>query len=357
MSRVLFVVKGLDIGGVERIVVDLAIGVRRRGWVAEVAVMNGNRMQLASLLQRYDVPCRVIGGSDRPGVAVVRRLASVVRSEEWSVVHAHGPLPTVLTRLVSGGRAVVSTSHTPFSSLHPVSRLAWRATAHRDASILAVSSAVAVSLPASSRARAEVVPHGLDAIHVESVRVSARRGPGSSVRVITVASHREAKNYPNLLQALALARRAGAQLELLSVGDGPRLARHRALAAELGVADAVQFVPPRIGVLADIAAADFLVVASDYEGQPMVVGEALAVGCPVVATAVGRVPELVGPDVGRIVPPQRPDLLAEALIEVTADAGLRARMSEAARGRTALWTLDDVIDAHVRLYAALGGRS
>ena len=91
--------------------------------------------------------------------------------------------------------------------------------------------------------------------------------------------------------------------DCVSVGEGPNLADHVALVAELGLADVVTFTPATDDVLSLIAEADILAVASDYEGQPIVVAEALALGLPVVATAVGRVPEMVNTTVGRVVPP------------------------------------------------------
>jgi 8-oxo-dGTP pyrophosphatase MutT (NUDIX family) len=77
-------------------------------------------------------------------------------------------------------------------------------------------------------------------------------------------------------------------------------------------------------VLPLIAGSDLLVVSSDDEGQPLVVGEALALGVPVVATAVGRVPELVGRDVGRVVTPGDPVALGEASAELALDEPLMA---------------------------------
>ena len=141
------------------------------------------------------------------------------------------------------------------------------------------------------------MPHGVDTVAAERARAHRAEAAGPPVRAITVARHRGVKNYPNLLRAVQAARAAGAPLELVAVGEGPDLEHHRALAAELGLGDVVHFVAPRLDVLTLIAASDFLVVASDHEGQPLVVEEALSVGCPVVSTAVGRVPELVGPEV------------------------------------------------------------
>ena len=159
------------------------------------------------------------------------------------------------------------------------------------------------------------------------------------MRVVAVASHRDAKNYPNLLRGVRAALDAGAPIQLVTIGDGPNLDAHVALAAELGIDHAVTFAPSTDDVLAAIAGADILAVASDYEGQPIVVAEALALGVPVVATAVGRVPEMVNSDVGRVVAPRDPAALGGALAELAASAELRATMGASARRQLNAWTL------------------
>ena len=113
----------------------------------------------------------------------------------------------------------------------------------------------------------------------------------------------------------------------------------------------VSFEPTTDDVLVEIARADILAVASDYEGQPIVVAEALALGLPVVATAVGRVPEMVTTTVGRVVPPRDPDALGAALAELAMSPGLLAEMSANARRELHAWTLDDVVAAHLSLYS------
>ena len=81
-----------------------------------------------------------------------------------------------------------------------------------------------------------------------------------------------------------------------------------------------------------MSAFDLFALSSEHEGLPVAVMEALAVGLPVVATAVGGLPEAVDDGVeGRLVPPLRPDLLADAIIAVVADPALRAQMSAARR--------------------------
>ena len=355
---VLLVTKGLDIGGIERIVVDLALGLDAVGAQVEVAVINEHRDGLMAPLRNAGIVVHGLGGSDRIGWPAARRLADLVADDRFDVIHLHGPLPSLVARLVPGRRPLVTTSHTPWRTLHRLVRLAWWATAHRDAARVAVSAAVAESLPRSAASTSQVIPHGCDPARIAEARgtVPGRHPEGGGViTAVAMASHRDVKNYPNLLQAVAEARRLGAPVRLVAVGEGPDLERHRTLAADLGLAEHVVFEAPAADGLSRIASADLLVVASDFEGAPLVVLEALALGRPVVATAVGRVPELVSPDVGRVVPPGNPGALGAALSEVALDTDLRAAMGAAATARPLTWTLDDVISAHLALYSEVAG--
>jgi glycosyltransferase involved in cell wall biosynthesis len=354
--RILLVTKGLDLGGIERVVVDLAAGLAARGVPIEVALVNSTRDRMARALVDAGVTVHRLDGSDLIGARAANCLIGLIRSGRYDIVHVHGPLPAVVARLGAIGLhpQVVTTSHTPWSSLRTATRAAWRVTARLDAAAVAVSSAVAASIPRSTRTRTCVIPHGIDSARIEAARAAARDSadPSGPVSVVTVASHRDAKNYPNLLRAVRRAMDDGADLRLVTIGDGPALGAHVELARTLGLEDDVVFAPATEDVLHLVAAADLLAVASDYEGQPIVVAEALALGVPVVATAVGRVPEMVDASVGRIVPPRDPVALAGALVELANDPEMRTRLGDNARTRS-VRTLDDVIDAHVALYSRL----
>jgi glycosyltransferase involved in cell wall biosynthesis len=358
--RVLLVTKGLDLGGIERVVTDLAIELRVAGVDVEVALVNSARDRLAATVERAGVPIHRLDGTDLIGFGAACRLARLVRSGRHDIVHVHGPLPSVVARIAALPTTrrprVVTTSHTPWPSLRLLTRLAWSATARADSAVVAVSAEVAASLPAASRRRAIVIPHGIDPDRIARALCAAAVGTRDSsvpTNVISVASHRDAKNYPNLLHGVKIATEQGADLRLHTIGDGPNLETHRQLAVSLGLGDIVTFAPTTDDVLTEIARADVLAVASDYEGQPIVVAEALALGVPVVATAVGRVPEMVNATTGRIVSPGDPDALGAALVELATSPELRAEMSANARRHHGSWTLDDVVAAHLAVYLAV----
>jgi glycosyltransferase involved in cell wall biosynthesis len=151
------------------------------------------------------------------------------------------------------------------------------------------------------------------------------------------------KALPVLLDALAVV----ADAELIVVGDGEEreLLEHRV--RDLGLEGRVRFVGsrPRDDVLRYLAGARAAVLSSAWENLPHAAVEALAVGTPVVSTAVGGVPEVVHDDVnGLLVPPNDPAALAEAIRRVLDDDALRDRLaagaqpSVAAIGREPIYT-------------------
>ena len=352
-GSVLLVVKGLDLGGIERVVSDLAIGLHRRGVCVAVALVNPRRAQFVPSLTEAGVAVHQLGGTDTVGLKGLLALRRLVRAQRPAVIHAHGPLPTLAATIVHGRTPLITTFHTTWSALRPASRSAVRL-ARPCAGIICVSSAVRATLPRRLRSRAVVIGHGIDPAACADAQARARaiRGPSAddAVRVVTVASHRPVKNYENLLRALAIVRRSRPDVHLFAIGDGPQLAAHRRLAASLDITDAVTFTPAIHPVLPEIARADVFVMCSDVEGQPMVLLEAMATGRPVIATSVGRAPELVTTTTGRLIPPADSERLAEAILELTGDAALRQRLGAAAASSVAEQTIERATAAHLAVY-------
>jgi glycosyltransferase involved in cell wall biosynthesis len=129
---------------------------------------------------------------------------------------------------------------------------------------------------------------------------------------------------------------------LVVVGDGEERA-----ALEAAAGSRVRFVGsvPREGALEFMAAADAVLLTSDWENFPHALVEALAVGTPVIATRVGGVPEIVEDGVnGLLVPPGDPAAVAGAVRRFFADAELRTRLRDAAAPSVRRFSLESVID-------------
>jgi glycosyltransferase involved in cell wall biosynthesis len=135
---------------------------------------------------------------------------------------------------------------------------------------------------------------------------------------------------------------------LVVAGDGPERAALELRTAELGLDGRVRFLGsvPRDRVLELFGAADASLLPSAWENFPHTVVEALAVGCPVIATAVGGVPEVIRDgENGLLVAPRDADALAAAIARFFGDAELRARLSAAAAPSVAGYSEEAVFTA------------
>lgn len=140
----------------------------------------------------------------------------------------------------------------------------------------------------------------------------------------------EAKDLPTALAALALVPDA----RLVVVGDGPDRAELERAAAASPAADRIEFRGslPRDEALRVVAGAEAGLLSSAWENLPHSAVEALSVGVPMVATAVGGVPEVVHDgENGLLVPPGDPEALAAAIRRVLEEPGLRARLAAGAK--------------------------
>ena len=136
-------------------------------------------------------------------------------------------------------------------------------------------------------------------------------------------------------------------------GGGPELERVRSLAA--AVPDVVRVLGERPDASDLIRAADVVCLASAFEGLPMAVLEAMACGRPVVATAVGGVPDaVVDGQTGWLVPPGDEDALVDALVAAASAPAERRARGEAARQRYAeRYSLERMVDAYAELLVEL----
>ena len=177
-------------------------------------------------------------------------------------------------------------------------------------------------------------------------------GPGHRALVVGVGRLAAQKGFATLLRAAARWQRRGTVPLLIIAGEGPLEAELRRQAADAGVS--VRFLGPRGDVPALLAAADVVVVPSTWEGQPLIVQEALRAGRPLVATRVGGIAGLTGDDGALLVPPGDAEALSAAVIRLLDDPGAAARLAAAARARAALLPTETAaLDQALRLYGRI----
>jgi glycosyltransferase involved in cell wall biosynthesis len=194
---------------------------------------------------------------------------------------------------------------------------------------------------------APVAPAGPDTV---------RRELGTEQRPLILAAGRLApqKGFGALIEA-ARGWQDRSPVPLLAIaGSGPLRAELAAAAAPLG--SSVVLLGQRADVPSLLAAADLFVLPSRWEGQPLILQEALRAGRPIVATRAGGTPDLTGEDGALLVPPDDPAALTAAIRQVLTDEPLAGRLAAAARERArTLPSANTAVEAALAIYAELSG--
>jgi glycosyltransferase involved in cell wall biosynthesis len=304
-----------------------------------------------------DAPLYAIPMRSRFDLGCGRKLASLVRDEQISIVHAHTPRSLLVAwqaaRLCQA--PLVYHVHSPAGRdstrwFHNMAN-AWleRHAARRAARLIAVSPSVRRYMIEQGFAASAVtcVPNG-----VPCIDVAPRSETPTQWTLGMVALFRPRKGIEVLLEAIKLARRSGADVRVRAIGPFETTAYEtevKSLASRLGVADALEWTGFVTDIGAELAKIDALVLPSLFgEGLPMVVLEAMAAGLPVIAADVEGVPEaVVDRQNGLLVQPGDAASLAAAIDELASGLVDYAALSRQAQQRHAERFSADAMAAEV----------
>ena len=356
--RIAEVVLSLDIGGQERLVLRMAQAFRERGHEVHVVTLTGGGTLRGEL-----GPIPVHDVVRRPGfdASLYPRLWRLFRSLRPDVVHTHNAVPLEYAAPAARLARVPCTVHTKHghidyskSSLQ-LARAATRCVDH----FVAVSKDTATTAERNERPRPKrlaVIENGipLGKFAPDEAARSAIRDelgiPRDALVVGSVGRLVEEKDYPLLVRAMAPL--LGERVRLVIVGEGLVRAEIEA-AITPAIRDFVTLTGARRDVSRVLGAFDVYVSSSRAEGMPLALAEAMASRLPIVATAVGGVPDMVPPQIGVLVPHGDPQALRTAIQRFIDDSGARSSMGEAAR-RYALdrFAEERMLDRYLELYAA-----
>lgn len=310
--------------GIVHVLVDLAVEQSRAGHEVVVAGPAGDYQDLFRRCGIRHVELRQRGV--RNALRATWGLRRLVLRERLDIVHAHMVTGALIGRLATmGTRArLVTHVHNSFQRHAVLMGIGDR--------VIAVSDAV----------RAEMIGRGIAPRKISTVlngtlgsaRFSAPVEPGFALKrpaLLTVAGMYERKGIADLLAAVALLQPQMPDVRLYLAGEGPDRPRFERMARDLGVAERTIFLGYRPDAEALMRQADVFVLASHADPNPLVISEARAAGLPIIATAVGGIPEALEQGAcGMLVPARNPAMLSEALREVLQDPELRQSMAAAA---------------------------
>lgn len=328
--RVLHFIDVLYIGGAEKLLVtfselsrkyDIDVSVGTLKIYPETPFLEG--------LRRVHVPVTEFLGRNLFDPLRFFRLVRFLRSEKFDIIHVHLTYSIILGSLAAklAGLPVVATIHNVQSNRWE--NLEIFALRNWVAVILGVGyevSKVYRSKLKNKRFETVVNTVTMPELITPQKRKEMRSYFGiddNQVLIVAIGRLSEQKGYDDLLDAMLILKNNKIRARLLIVGDGELYDHLTARITELDLDEIVILTGSRNDVIEILAASDIFVNSSHWEGLPVALLEAMAAGLPVVATNVGDIPNVVKKNIGVLVYPHRPDLLAASLKQFCIDAELR----------------------------------
>jgi glycosyltransferase involved in cell wall biosynthesis len=368
-SRPPVIAEGLfsyQIGGSERVGVDLALEFSRRGYEVVCFAFYDSDGPMRAQLEQAGIRCLDMNyqnyGRLTRRVTYQLNFWRMLRAQRVQALHVHHATALILCGMPARMAAIPRVVMTEHGLYQLQERPKYRASAARycrfasDITVVEPTQADyferEMGVPAQ---RLHYVANGVRIGQRTADRVAAmRRTLGIAAEQFAffyVGRLNHVKDLGTLLRAMAaLPADVATRTRLYLVGDGaerPDLEQQR---EALGLQGKVTFLGPRNDIAEVLMGADAFVMSSKTEGLPMALLEAMAAGLPCVATAVGGIPELLAQERGLAVPAQDPAQLAQAMAQLVRSPELRARIVTNAMARVReQYSLDAVTDQYLQL--------
>ncbi len=304
--HIVHVVENLERGGLERVVIDLALLQRASGHTVEVVCLFG-RGALAVELDAQGIPVFACGKDAAGTLSALRRMRQHIGSHGGCILHTHNAAAHYHAAIALFGipfERVLNTRHSMAAGGRSSRRERfYRRSLWRTDAVVAVCNAARDQFEEQGvrpRGRLVAIPNGIPMDGYGTASRQARDAlvvelglPAGTRLIGTVGRLTSVKNQAMLLRAFSAIREAHPETALVVVGGGPLRAELESIAASLGIEERVRFLGDRGDVRTLVTGFDVFALSSTSEGYSIALLEASAAGVPIVATDVGGNREIV----------------------------------------------------------------
>ena len=364
--RLLFINYSLGIGGIETLLLELCRYLVRDESIEPAICIFEGQGHIEEEFKSLGVPVYELPKRDGWDLSLAWRVRKLIREHRFDLVHAHNQAAWLYGGLgawMSGCKLIYS-EHSPLSKFSVSSqkrlRPVFRQLARKTILVTTVANHLVEDLVIHAGVPREKIRVIYNGIEMSLFRVKLDREqmleelglPAGSQIIGILASLTEAKDHATLLLAFRQVVREIPQAVLLVCGSGPLESALRQQVVSLGLENNVRFLGVRRDVAMLLQLFDVFSLSSVREGLPISILEAMAAGCPVVATNIPGNAELVEHGrYGLLVAPRDPEQLAAALIRLLSDPGLARTLGERGRQRVAReFRFTTMIQHYVSLY-------
>ncbi len=343
-KKVVHIVENLRIGGLERVIASIVLGLDNSKYEVEVwCLVRGG--EVAQELSSKGVLVKILGMNSYHNPFQILALSRVIRKENVYILHTHGYFGNTFGRLaaiLAMTPVIIAHVHTTYHGFKKRHLLIERLLSLFTDKIVCVSQAVrkfVVEVEGINEKKTTLIyngvgePRSFEMVSDETVNRKSLGISDKDIVVIAVASLTPHKGHQILLEAARVVTKRYENVRFLIAGDGPLRNELESYTREAGLSSKVVFTGQRKDVATLLSLGDFFVLPSiEREGLGIALIEAMAAGLPVIGTRLGGIPEVIEDRVnGLLVAPGNPGELATAIEKLASDRSMKAKMGMKAK--------------------------
>lgn len=362
--RLMQITHDLAIGGLQQVIVNLCRTIDKNKFDVSVLCLRDGGEFLDEVeemnIKVYVLPQK----SNGVDYFAFLKVAKILRQENIDIIHTHNTQPFIdgtIGAIFSNTRTLVHTDHArnfPDKKRYMFAEWLMSKYAYKVVGVSEHTSQNLVNYEKISKNKIITIPNGIDEsiynikINKDNKKKELGIDPSSPVIGLGVRLTQQ-KGITYLLKAMTSIISAFPDITLLIAGQGESESELKNEAKELGVDKNIRFIGPRMDMPEILKILDLYVLPSIFEGLPMVLLEAMAAGCPIVATDVGgNSMAVIDGKTGVLVETKRPQLLADAIIRLLNDPELRDEYAKNAYERfKAEFTVATMTTRYENLYS------
>ena len=265
-------------------------------------------------------------------LSIIRKLKRIFKQEKPDVVHSHlnaqkyAMIAATMARVSRKVHTVHNVAEKELGAIDKI--LSKRFYKKKTITPVALSEQIQMTIADVYGIPSNEAPIVLNGIDLSKCEPKVDYGIENKIKVLHIGRFSEQKNHKGLIDAFRIFHEAEASSTLALIGDGAKFDEIKEYVINNGLEGAVQFLGIKAEVHRYIHEADIFVLPSLYEGIPMTLIEAMGTGLPIVATAVGGVPDMLTNEESALLTAVDSQEVADAMLRLANDVALRERLGK-----------------------------
>ena len=350
--KIIQIMPFFGLGGAEIMCENLVYELTKMGHKVIVLSLYNKKTAITQRFVEANIDIRYLNKKNGFDFSMYKKLYDIFKQEKPDVIHTHiyttkyaFPIAVKLKIKVIHTVHSIATKEMPKTS-RMLNKFFYR---HFNVIPVALSETVKKTIVDEYMLSSENVPIVLNGIDLKKCRIKTSYVRGESFRIIHVGSFLEVKNHIGLVNAFEIFHKKYPDSELHLIGDGERRNQIEKMVSEKGLSKCVKFYGLQSNIHLYLSDMDIFTLPSLYEGVPMSIAEAMGTGMPIVATAVGGVPDMLDASSAQLVPVDT-KAIASAFEKYYLDQDLRKAHGEKALKISKFFSAQVMANNYLKIY-------